>query len=63
MLNRDPTNRPTAQELLTLYLPSEVELELKWEKTVNYLLIDKIKSYEKKAQRKRTMSLEGHLAF
>lgn len=38
MLHKDPNVRPTAQELLMHYLPSEMELKLKWEKIENQLL-------------------------
>jgi len=48
MLNKDPNVRPTAQELLLHYLPSEMELKLKWEKIENHLLQERKNELEKK---------------
>ena len=38
MLSKNPFERPSAQELLAHDLPSEMEVELKWEKTQNRIL-------------------------
>jgi len=46
MLHRDPNMRPTAQELLLNYLPSEMELKLKWEKIENQLLQERKSNLE-----------------
>ena len=57
MMNKDPAKRPSAHELLTNFLQSEIELELKWEKKQNKILKDKIKDLEKMLQTKRKNSL------
>jgi len=57
MMNNDPAKRPSAHELLTNFLQSEIELELKWEKKQNKILKDKIKDLEKMLQTKRKNSI------
>ena len=59
MLNPDPKIRPTACDLL-LMLPSTIELELKWQKTLNFLLNDRLREYQKKIEKisnKRRLSI------
>jgi len=48
MMDSNPDLRPSANELLTNYLQSEIELELKWEKKENKLLKEKVKELEQK---------------
>ena len=56
MLSPNPDNRPSAQDLLENSLQSELELELRWEKTQNQLLKKKIKDYEERLQIQRKKS-------
>jgi len=56
MLSPNPDQRPSAQELLDNSLQSDLELELRWEKTQNQLLKKKIKEYEEKLQIRRKNS-------
>lgn len=53
MLSKNPADRPSAQELLARDLPSEIELELKWEKIENKLLQIQYSRLEKKVKRKQ----------
>ena len=57
MMNSKSELRPSANTLLTNYLQSEIELELKWEKTQNELLKKKIKEYEAILQKRRKLSV------
>jgi len=56
MMNNNPDLRPSANELLTNYLQSEIEIELKWEKTQNSLLKKKIKDYEEALKIRRKLT-------
>ena len=56
MMNSKPDLRPSAGELLSNYLQSEIELELKWEKTQNELLKKKIREYEDILKIRRKLS-------
>lgn len=57
MMSNNPDFRPSAHELLTNYLQSEIELELKWEKKQNKILKEKVKELEDKLRAKRKNSL------
>lgn len=46
MLSSNPDYRPSADELLTTFLQSEVDLELKWEKRQNRALKKQIREME-----------------
>ena len=48
MLKKDPSQRPTAQELLNKYLLSEEELNQKWENILGDLLETEKKDLEAK---------------
>jgi hypothetical protein len=48
MMSSNPDHRPSAHELLTNFLQSEIELELKWEKQQNAILRKKVKELESK---------------
>lgn len=57
MMNPNPDLRPSAEELLVSdFLRSEIEMELKWEKTQNNLLRKQIEEYEKILKLKRKNS-------
>jgi hypothetical protein len=56
MMSSSPDHRPSAHDLLTNFLQSEIELELKWEKHQNAILKKKVKELETKlgVQRKNS---------
>lgn len=57
MLNPNPDFRPSAEQLLISdFLRSEIEMELKWEKTQNQLFREKIHEYEQILKIKRKKS-------
>lgn len=57
MLNPNPDDRPSAEQLLVSdFLRSEIELELQWERTQNRLYQEKIQEYEKILKIKRKNS-------
>ena len=56
MMNSKPNLRPSASDLLSSYLQSGIELEMKWQKTQNELLKKKIKEYEEILKIRRKMS-------
>lgn len=57
MLNPIPDKRPSAEELLVSdFLRSEIEMELKWEKTQNLMYQEKIREYERILKVKRKKS-------
>ena len=55
-MNSKPNLRPSASDLLSSYLQSGIELEMKWQKTQNELLKKKIKEYEEILKIRRKMS-------
>jgi hypothetical protein len=57
MMNHDSEKRPSANELLTNFLQSEIELELQYEKYQNIRLKKKIKDLEEKLNVKRKLSI------
>jgi wee1-like protein kinase len=57
MLASNPDARPSAKFLLANYLPSEIELELKWQKIKNNLLRDQIAVYKDQMKTKRKNSI------
>jgi len=63
MLRRDPKQRPSVKELLTKYLPDQLEVALKWEKIERNLLrmekeaLEKKKEQENKNHKVRRMSI------
>lgn len=46
MLSSNPEDRPSADDLLTTFLQSEIDLELKWEKRQNKILKKQIRDME-----------------
>jgi len=50
MLKRDPRQRPSVQEVLTRYLPDQLELELKWEKVQRNVLKNTKETLERKIE-------------
>jgi len=50
MLKRDPKERPSFQELLTHYLPDQLELELRWEKVQRNVLKNTKEILERKVE-------------
>jgi hypothetical protein len=57
MLNPVPDRRPSAEQLLVSdFLRSEIEMELKWEKTKNLIYEEKIREYERILNVKRKKS-------
>lgn len=48
MLKRDPSQRPSIQNLLSHYLPDELELKLKWEKAERNILMNEKRALEQK---------------
>lgn len=56
MLSTKPEQRPSASDLLDNSLQSELELELRWEKTQNEQLKKKIREYEQHLKIKRKNS-------
>ena len=48
MLDRDPAKRPTAEDILSKYLLSEMEMQLKLEKQMNENLNARLANYENK---------------
>lgn len=56
MMNSNPDYRPSAHELLTNYLQSEIELELKWEKRQNKILKERVKELEEMLHARRKNS-------
>lgn len=56
MMSHSPDLRPSAHELLTNFLQSEIELELKWEKEQNAILRKKIRELEAKLKIERKKS-------
>lgn len=56
-MNSNPNSRPSAHELLSHFLQSETELELKWEKRQNRLLKERVKELEEKLRKKRKNSV------
>jgi hypothetical protein len=59
MLKKDPTQRPSAEDLLNKFLPSEEELNQKWEDIVGNLLETEKQSLEAKheSNKKRRKSI------
>ena len=56
MMHHSSDMRPSAHELLTNFLQSEIELELKWEKEQNAILRKKIRELEGKLKIERKKS-------
>lgn len=57
MMNPAPDMRPSAEQLLVSdFLKTETEMELKWERTQNQLLKEKIREYESILKIKRKKS-------
>ena len=59
MMHKDPNLRPSANDLVNCnFLQSEIELKLKWEKTLNKIYESKIQEYENLFQNlKRKLSI------
>ena len=57
MMSSNPEKRPSANELLTNFLQSETELELKWEKRQNRGLKKQIRELEDQIGIKRKNSM------
>lgn len=57
MMSLNPEARPSANELLTNFLQSEIELELKWEKKQNKGLKRQIKDLEEQLGIRRKNSM------
>lgn len=56
MMSRNPDKRPSANELISNYLPSDIELELKWERTEKELLKKQLNELKEKYECKRKNS-------
>ena len=57
MMSPRHEDRPSAHDLLNSFLPSEAELELKWEKSQNQHLRDRVEELENKLRLTRKKSL------
>lgn len=57
MMSPNADKRPSANELISNYLPSEIELELKWERIEKELLKRQLQETQEKIKRKRKNSL------
>ena len=56
MMSRNPDKRPSAHELISNFLPSNIELELKWERTEKELLKKQLSDLQQKYEIKRKNS-------